>query len=277
MATWRKLYVKTTESLDINDMPDDFTRLLWVTLPLGLDAEGRGLDYAAWVRSKVMPLREDVTAEMIEAALVWYEERGMIERYRQNGRRYFWIPTWRSYQGDTKRETPSNFPGPTPALLTQDACNSHVTVTQDACNGHVKLTQESRLDVDIDVDIDVEVDSESSAKPDETTLTPSQGLFQALADLCQISTDAKIITKAQRGQLNAEAKRLREADIDGFGIEAFGRWWYANDWRGKKKQAPGPSQVRSEWGKFQAAQNEKQRATDPQRFISGKYADRILS
>ena len=44
MPTWRKLHVKATESLDINDMPDDFHRLLWVMLPLGLDREGRGLD-----------------------------------------------------------------------------------------------------------------------------------------------------------------------------------------------------------------------------------------
>lgn len=42
MPKYRKLWIKTVESHDINEMPDDFTRLLWVLLPLGLDSEGRG-------------------------------------------------------------------------------------------------------------------------------------------------------------------------------------------------------------------------------------------
>jgi hypothetical protein len=59
-------------------LPDDFTRLLWVILPLGLDREGRGLDNASWVKAKIMPLRTDVTLEQVEAALTWYAERGLI-------------------------------------------------------------------------------------------------------------------------------------------------------------------------------------------------------
>ncbi len=34
MPQWRKLHVKATESLDIHEMPDDFTRLLWVMLDI---------------------------------------------------------------------------------------------------------------------------------------------------------------------------------------------------------------------------------------------------
>lgn len=110
MPQYRKLHVKSVESLDINDMPDDFTRLLWVLLPLGLDAEGRGLDNMSWIKSKVMPLREDVTPAMLEAAMKWYQERKMIERYEVDGRLFFTIPTWHIYQGDTARETKSNYP-----------------------------------------------------------------------------------------------------------------------------------------------------------------------
>lgn len=109
MPQWRKLHTKATESLDINDMPDDFTRLLWVMLPLGLDKEGRGLDNMAWVKAKIMPLRMDVTHKMIGAAMDWYASRGMIRRYSVAGRDYFDIPTFHKYQ-NTEREAESNFP-----------------------------------------------------------------------------------------------------------------------------------------------------------------------
>lgn len=112
MPKWRKLHVKATESLDINEMPDDFHRLLWIMLPLGIDRRGRGLDTPSWIKSKVMTVREDVTPEMITTAMDWYASHEMIERYNANGRAYFWIPTWHAYQGDTSKEAESNFPAP---------------------------------------------------------------------------------------------------------------------------------------------------------------------
>ena len=112
MPQYRKLYTKSTESLDINEMPDDFTRLLWLTLPLGLDREGRGMDMPAWIKAKVMPLREDVTYEMITTAMNWYADRGMIERYTVKNRNYFLLPTWHKYQGNTTKEKDSDFPAP---------------------------------------------------------------------------------------------------------------------------------------------------------------------
>lgn len=112
MARYRKLHVKAVESLDINDMPDDFTRLLWLMLPLGLDREGRGLDNSSWVKAKVMPLRGDVMLAMIEGALAWYAKRGMIVRYKVAGRAYFLVPSWHKYQGATDKEAASEYPEP---------------------------------------------------------------------------------------------------------------------------------------------------------------------
>jgi hypothetical protein len=71
MPRWRKLHTKTVDSFDFNDMPDDFTRLLWTLLPLGLDRSGRGIDNSAWVRSKIFPLREDVEAADVAAAMIF--------------------------------------------------------------------------------------------------------------------------------------------------------------------------------------------------------------
>jgi len=117
MPQYRKLYTKTTESLDINDMPDDFTRLTWVLLPLALCREGRGLDNAAWIKAKLYPLRIDVTLEQIQAAMNWFAERGMTQRYTVAGRSYFFVPTWYEYQTGTNKEAPSPYPQPPTDLL----------------------------------------------------------------------------------------------------------------------------------------------------------------
>ena len=114
MPRYRKLHTKTVESLDVNDMPDDFTRLLWVLLPLGLCAEGRGVDNARWVQSKIFPLRLDVTLEMVGGALDWLSVRGMIVRYQVNSRDYFYVPTFKAYQGNTIKEAESMYPAPMP-------------------------------------------------------------------------------------------------------------------------------------------------------------------
>jgi len=112
MPQYRKLYTKTLESLDIAKMPDDFTRLTWLMLPLVCCREGRGMDYATWLRSKLYPLRQDVTDDMVQDAFDWFASNGMIVRYQVDGRRYFYIKTWFEYQGNTSKETASIYPGP---------------------------------------------------------------------------------------------------------------------------------------------------------------------
>jgi hypothetical protein len=112
MPQWRKLHIKTLDSLDLAEAPDDFTRLMWLMLPLILDSAGRALDDAAWLRSKLFPLRRDVTIEQIEQAMAYFADRCMVERYTVKGRRYFWAPNFCKYQGSTEREAPSAIPEP---------------------------------------------------------------------------------------------------------------------------------------------------------------------
>src|SRR5258708_24074103 len=103
MPQWRKLHAKIVESEDVNEMPDDFTRLTWTLMPIALDSEGRAQDDASLIRSKLHPKRRDVSLEMIESAMCWYAERGMLNRYEANGRHYFHVPTFKLYQGKTDR------------------------------------------------------------------------------------------------------------------------------------------------------------------------------
>lgn len=112
MPRYRKLHCKITESLDVNDMPDDFTRLFWVLLPTALCREGRGLDNAAWLKSRLFPLREDIDQGTVYAAFAWCVDRGMIAKYTVGERDYFLVPTFHQYQGNTIKEAESDYPPP---------------------------------------------------------------------------------------------------------------------------------------------------------------------
>ena len=120
MPRYRKLHTKTLESLDVNEMPDDFTRLFWTLLPLVLCREGRGLNSATWLRSKLFPLRQDVSTEQMQAALDWCTERGMIVPYEVEGRDYFHVPSFHKYQGNTTKEAESDYPPP-PSLVRSES------------------------------------------------------------------------------------------------------------------------------------------------------------
>lgn len=112
MPKYRQLHTKIIDSFDFNEMPDDFCRVTWMLLPIILDSEGRGIDHATWVRSKMYPMRPDVTDAQVSAALDWLAGRGMIIRYAVGNRGYFYIPTWKDYQSGTEKEAESKIPPP---------------------------------------------------------------------------------------------------------------------------------------------------------------------
>ena len=123
MPTYRKLHTKIIDSYDFAEMPDDFTRVFWLLLIVVVDSEGRAIDNPAWLRGRMFPLREDVKSEQIENAMIWLAIRGMIDRYTVNGRRYFAVTKFKSYQSNTEREAKSTLPA-NPDLLMS---NSGVT------------------------------------------------------------------------------------------------------------------------------------------------------
>jgi hypothetical protein len=118
MPTYRKLHTKVTQSFDFNEMPDDFTRCLWLLMPLGLDSEGRGIYNGSWIKAKLMPLREDITSKEIMTGMEWFASRKMIIVYEVDGRAYFYIPTFKDYQSGTEKEAKSVLPAPQELLPT---------------------------------------------------------------------------------------------------------------------------------------------------------------
>ena len=218
MPKWRKFHTKAVESLDINDMPDDFTRLLWVMLPLGLDREGRGLDNPAWVKGKVMLLRTDVTPDMIEGAMLWYAERGMIERYAVNGRNYFWVPSFRSYQGNTIKEAASEYPSPPsddiPELDESEADNSPELV-QSKSGASPELVQ-SKSSTDVDVDSDVDSDSKNNKRADARDPPSSSGYSDTQKEFLSLFGAKRFKNKVQAiaiGELDCKYGRVKVIEL----------------------------------------------------------------
>jgi len=112
MPKYRQLHTKIIDSFDFNDMPDDFTRVIWLLLTLILDSEGRGIDNPSWIKSKMFPMRADVLDIDIVNSFDWLEKRKMIVRYEVDEHRYFYIPTFKIYQSGTQKEAASVLPAP---------------------------------------------------------------------------------------------------------------------------------------------------------------------
>ena len=212
MTTYRKTYTKILESEDINDMPDDFTRLTWTWLPLIVDREGRSLDDLVYIRSKLYPRREDVTTAMISAAMQWFADHEMIRRYIARNKHYFYIINFLKYQGDTRRESASIYPpegeesgttvdNPQPGLLSEELLSITKVGVEPATTSGTKLSKHSKPDPGVtpelrvsnscpdsysdsdadsdadfnsDSDADAEVKVKVTADPDASTTTTTE-------------------------------------------------------------------------------------------------------
>jgi hypothetical protein len=123
MVKYRQLHTKTVDSFDFNDMPNDFIRVTWLLLPLILDREGRGIYSMPWIKSKMYPLRNDVSTKQLQEAFNWLIDKKMIITYQPNGHEYFYIPTWKEHQSGTHKEALSLLPPPPDNVQTKSDLN----------------------------------------------------------------------------------------------------------------------------------------------------------
>lgn len=142
MPTYRKTHTKTLDSYDFNGLPDDFSRVCWLLLPLILDSEGRGIYNLAWIRSKMFPLRENVQLAKIKKSFDCFAEKKMIIVYEANGKEYFYIPSWKIYQTGTEREAKSTLPVPQ-ELVESESRVSQVVVKHAASTYATESVNES--------------------------------------------------------------------------------------------------------------------------------------
>ena len=92
------------------------------------------------------------------------------------------------------------------------------------------------------------IESSSSIIDRKAENADGRAHFVALSKVCKI--DLPLATDTQKRQLGQSAKLLKKAEVTTEQLERFEKYWYGQDWRGKKGQAPAPAQVRAEWGKF---------------------------
>jgi hypothetical protein len=199
MAKWRKTHYQVVESDDFNAMPDDFTRMLWLLLPLALDREGRAADKPALIKSKLLPEREDVTTVEVRVALDWYAARRMIERYEVDGKAYFWAPSFHKFQGDTSKESPSIYPAPPnlvadayadewKALQEEKAQSSRASREQgESLSGPTPELVQSKASTDSHADSDSHADADADA--DTHTDARGAGALAAAAGVVDLGGD----------------------------------------------------------------------------------------
>jgi len=145
MPKYRQLHLKTLDSFDFNEMPDDFTRVCWMLLMLILDSEGRGIYNMGWIRSKMFPIRQDILLDELQKSFDWLANRKMIIVYRVGERDYFYIPKWKNYQTGTKKEAPSNLPEPS------DLVRSNYGDTPELVDPAVLYCIDNCIESDIDI------------------------------------------------------------------------------------------------------------------------------
>jgi DnaD/phage-associated family protein len=98
MANKRLIYQDMFEDDEIGTMPRD-VRFLWVGLISAVaDDQGRLLDNASLIKSKVFMYDTDISANMVDNWLAMLENAGMIIRYVKNGKRIIQIVNWWVYQ-----------------------------------------------------------------------------------------------------------------------------------------------------------------------------------
>ena len=252
MPQWRKLHVKATESLDVNDMPDDFHRLLWLLLPLGLDREGRGLDNTAWIKAKLMPLRMDVSLDNVEAAMAWYTNRGMVFRYQVENRSYFLVPTFARYQGDTKREAESQYPAPTDSVTTYSRPTSELVATKSCSDADSDADADSESDADSDADADARAPARArEGSGNDSSNNPSAELFRLIQDagilVTQASAEQYVAVLDDDAQGDINLLRACFAEAAATGARPNPKWLRAVVWR-CRQQSCMPGEWREKTG-----------------------------
>lgn len=88
----------------------DFEFRLWVGLITTVDDAGRGDARPAVLKGRIFPLRERITVKDVDAALASLAAKGCVSLYENDGKPYFWFPTWSKHQ--RIRDCKPKYPAP---------------------------------------------------------------------------------------------------------------------------------------------------------------------
>jgi len=269
MPHYRRLWKKFTTSEDVNDMPDDTTRLAWALLPHALDREGRGLDSAAWLRAQLFPLRDDVAVQQVRDMMDWWAERGMIVRYEVDGKKYIICPTFHAHQGNCDREARSEIPVPPPDLLTT---YSRPTLAEVLTNSGTTAAAEAQAQAQAEVQAEAQAQAQAGGAdaPSVAEASPVSDAAQPLSSrrlLELYGVGEPSLSKCARFSVDSVAGWIREAkrrEREGKIRDSPQGWVCTMILTGQ----PPPERSRYEgddWRRF----------GDTRRYIEGQYAEFI--
>lgn len=252
MPHFRKLHIKTLNSLDFDALPDDFARLTWTLLPLISCKEGRGMMHLSWLRSQLYPLRNDVTDEMISAAMQSFIGLDMVVIYSIQGRDYYQITKWHEYQ-NTKREADSPYPEP-------NDTNSGLTQEQLRTNSGLGEAIHARTS---------SISISNSISNSKGGVGGNDMLIMALASIVKETLAPGF--NEQKYEDAAYEMAKREATPEQ--IAAFGEWWPDNGWHNGK---PALLNVLDNWQDFLNGKCLKKTDSKPEQFgpeetIAGRW------
>ena len=99
----------------------------------------------------------------------------------------------------------------------------------------------TRKSMSFDPQVNEALTRKSTTKDNKDNITKECAPHQAMFDSLVIVT--RLDTKLKGGQIGKSSKALLKAGYTAADVEQFGKWWKANDFRGKKGDPPTLSQV----------------------------------
>jgi hypothetical protein len=225
------------QSESIADLSSDFVRLLFIGLWTYVDDAGRGHDNPRVIKGSLFSLRDDVGPGAVDFGMWELHQTGHIQRYTNNGARYFSIPKFRIHQRINRPSTIStpelSDPDSTLADLPDHFINGQVEeqFSEDSVTDQGALTHGTRTRTRTRTRTNnnyLQRLSEDSVSLDETPSLPpaerlsarkSDPIWDALVDVCRINVSA--IPASQRAHI---AKVVRElAEVGATTVEIYER------------------------------------------------------
>lgn len=108
-----------------------FEEALFYRLIVSCDDFGRFDGRAAVIKSRLFPLKENLTLKTVETALHGLANAGLITLYMFEGKRFLCLPTWGKYQ--TQRAKVSKFPAPDSSLQEDESTCKQMISDASTC------------------------------------------------------------------------------------------------------------------------------------------------
>lgn len=221
----------TSESIDQISW---FEEVLFYRLIVNCDDFGRFDGRAAVIKSRLFPLKENITLKTVEAALHGLANAGLVTLYAFEGKRFLCLPTWSKYQ--TQRAIQSKYPSLESALQADENKCNQMQANDSACkqmisNVPVFENRESRIDIRYSR-IDNSAEPQSASAPPLIALPLNDGTdFPVFSADCEEwaklypAVDVEQQLREMRGWLLANPSRRKTKK----GISRFIVNWLAKE------------------------------------------------